>query len=57
MVGDPVFLVAVGAGAAGTVLIATWSGLPISTTHALIGGLVGAGLVWRKDGSSGVLWE
>ncbi len=44
VVGDPVFLVAVGLGAAATVWIATRAGLPISTTHALVGGLVGAGL-------------
>jgi PiT family inorganic phosphate transporter len=31
--------------AAGTVLLATRVGMPISTTHALTGGLVGAGLV------------
>ncbi len=44
VVGDPVFLTAVGAGAAATVLVATRVGLPISTTHALVGGLAGAGL-------------
>jgi PiT family inorganic phosphate transporter len=41
----PPFLLAVALGAAGAVLIATWLGLPVSTTHALTGGLVGAGLV------------
>jgi len=35
VVGDPRFLVSVGAGAAATVLLATRVGLPISTTHAL----------------------
>ena len=40
----PQFIAAVGMGAALTVLAATRLGLPISTTHALIGGLVGAGL-------------
>lgn len=44
VVGDPSFLLAVGAGAAATVLLATRVGLPISTTHALVGGLAGAGL-------------
>jgi PiT family inorganic phosphate transporter len=44
MVGDPAFLAAVACGAAATVLLATWFGLPISTTHALTGALVGAGL-------------
>lgn len=43
VVGDPVFLVAVGAGAAATVLLATRIGAPISTTHALVGALTGAG--------------
>src|SRR5206468_4088919 len=36
---------AVGLGAALTVLLATRFGLPVSTTHALTGGLVGAGLM------------
>ncbi len=40
------FLMAVGLAAAGTVLVATRVGLPISTTHALIGGLIGAGLAF-----------
>ncbi|MBI3312553.1 MAG: inorganic phosphate transporter [Candidatus Omnitrophica bacterium] len=41
---DPRFLLAVGLGAALTVMLATVTGFPISTTHALTGGLVGAGL-------------
>src|SRR3989338_7211961 len=41
---DPRFLLAVGLGAALTVMLATMTGFPISTTHALTGGLVGAGL-------------
>lgn len=40
----PAFALAVAAGAAATVMTATRVGLPISTTHALVGGLVGAGL-------------
>ncbi|PKO83807.1 MAG: inorganic phosphate transporter [Betaproteobacteria bacterium HGW-Betaproteobacteria-11] len=44
VVNAPQFIAAVGMGAALTVLLATRIGLPISTTHALIGGLVGAGL-------------
>ena len=43
LTGDPAFLTAVGGGAALTVLIATVTGFPISTTHALTGALVGAG--------------
>jgi inorganic phosphate transporter, PiT family len=42
---DPLFLLAVSLGAASTVLLATVTGLPVSTTHALIGGLAGAGLM------------
>lgn len=38
------FLFAVALAAAGTVLLASWLGLPISTTHALTGALVGAGV-------------
>ena len=41
---DPRFLLAVGLAAALTVLLATSTGFPISTTHALTGALVGAGL-------------
>lgn len=40
---QPAFLLAVGLGAALTVLLATATGLPISTTHAMTGALVGAG--------------
>jgi PiT family inorganic phosphate transporter len=39
------FVLAVSLGAAMTVLLATLTGLPVSTTHALTGGLVGAGLL------------
>ena len=41
----PALLAAVGAGAALTVLLATRLGFPVSTTHALVGGLLGAGWV------------
>ena len=40
----PAFILSVTFGAALTVFFATRLGLPISTTHALIGGLLGAGL-------------
>jgi PiT family inorganic phosphate transporter len=43
--GSPDFLTAVALGAGCTVILATLSGLPISTTHALIGALVGAGVM------------
>lgn len=41
----PAFAVSVAIGAASTVLLATWRGLPISTTHALVGAIIGAGLM------------
>ncbi len=40
----PAFLLSVALAAGITVAIATVAGLPISTTHALVGGLLGAGL-------------
>lgn len=46
----PAFALAVATGAAAAVLIATRVGLPISTTHALVGGLVGAGLAASAAG-------
>lgn len=49
LVETPHFLASVGLGAALTVIIATRAGLPISTTHALIGGLVGAGLAANPE--------
>ena len=42
---DAGFGVAVVSGAAAAVLLATRLGAPVSTTHALVGGLLGAGLV------------
>lgn len=45
IVHNPQFLIAVGIGAALTILVATITGIPISTTHALTGALVGAGLI------------
>ena len=47
---QPAFVLAVALGAALTVFLATITGLPVSTTHALTGGLVGAGLVAAADG-------
>ena len=44
LAGTAPFILSVGLGAGLTVLLATLLGFPISTTHALIGGLVGAGL-------------
>lgn len=47
------FLLSVAVGAAATVWIATLAGLPISTTHALLGGILGAGLAGAADA---VVW-
>src|SRR6266542_2370781 len=51
----PAFLVAVAAGAIGWLVIATRTGLPVSTTHSLAGALVGAALV--GGGWGGVMWS
>jgi PiT family inorganic phosphate transporter len=45
LIATPEFLLAVALGASVTVLLATLTGIPISTTHSLTGALVGAGLV------------
>jgi PiT family inorganic phosphate transporter len=42
---SPAFLAAVAIGGAATSFLATRFGFPVSTTHALVGALVGAGLV------------
>lgn len=41
---EPLFLLSIASGAAITVFLATRLGFPVSTTHALIGGMIGAGL-------------
>ncbi len=43
--GSEYFLLAVAAGAGLTVILATLTGFPISTTHALTGAIIGCGLV------------
>ncbi len=43
--GGAVFLMSVGFGAAATVILATRLGFPISTTHSLVGALLGAGIM------------
>ncbi len=50
VVADSGFASAVALGAATTVFLATRVGFPISTTHALVGGLVGAGFAARGLG-------
>ncbi len=44
LVTDPTYVAAVAIGAALTVLLATRLGMPVSTTHAMIGALIGSGL-------------
>jgi inorganic phosphate transporter, PiT family len=44
VVADPAFLLCVAVGAAITVMLATRLGIPVSTTHSLVGGLTGAGI-------------
>jgi inorganic phosphate transporter, PiT family len=50
VISDPVFPAAVALSAGLTVLLATRLGFPISTTHALIGAIVGAGLTASSTG-------
>lgn len=58
VVGAPSFTLAVAAAAGMTVLLATRLGFPISTTHALTGALVGAGLsAVATDINLGQLWS
>lgn len=45
LITHPDFLLAVAFGASVTIFIATFTGIPVSTTHSLTGALVGAGLV------------
>ncbi len=49
LVGSEYFLLAVAVGAGITVILATLTGFPISTTHALTGAMVGSG--WVAVGS------
>ncbi|MDE1467828.1 inorganic phosphate transporter [Aurantiacibacter sp. D1-12] len=49
LAGQPRFALAVASGAAATVILATRLGFPISTTHALVGGLVGAGVALSEE--------
>lgn len=52
---SPGLLVAVAGAGAATILAATFLGMPTSTTHALAGALVGAGLA--AAGTSGIGWQ
>lgn len=46
---SPAFTLAVLCGAATWILIATWTQLPVSTTHAIIGSLFGAGMIFSPN--------
>lgn len=46
---SPAFTLAVLCGAATWILIATWTQLPVSTTHAIIGSLFGAGIIFSPN--------
>lgn len=50
IIASPAFLASVALGSAATVLLATRLGMPVSTTHALTGALLGAGLVVAGPG-------
>lgn len=49
VVADPHFQLAAGIGAVVAIVLATWRRLPISTSHALLGGLLGAGFALHAD--------
>lgn len=49
------FPIAVAIGAIGWIFFATQTGLPVSTTHAFTGGIIGAALA--QLGASGVVWQ
>ncbi len=51
---DLAFIMAVAGGALIWIWLATATGLPVSTTHAITGGLVGAGLAWV--GAANIHW-
>jgi PiT family inorganic phosphate transporter len=51
----PHFPLAVTLGALSWVLFASWAGLPVSTTHALIGAICGAALITQGEG--GIFWS
>ena len=58
LIAQPAFLFAVAAGAGIANLLATFLGFPVSTTHLLIGALLGAGLAEDPGAVNGrQLWE
>jgi len=52
---DPAFSVAVAVAALGWVLFSNRRGVPVSTTHSLVGAIVGLGVV--LGGSAGIAWS
>lgn len=56
LISQPGFLFSVAAGAGVTGILATWLGFPVSTTHMLIGALLGAGWL-AGDVDVTQLWE
>ena len=58
LLGSPSLLIAVGAAGAVTILLATFLGMPTSTTHALTGALLGVSVVvGGTDAPAGMLWS
>ena len=55
LAGSTLFATSVGIGAAVTIFLATRLGMPTSTTHSLIGGLLGAGIAARTEIGTDVL--
>ncbi len=56
LIAEPLFLLAVAAGAGVSGFLATWLGFPVSTTHMLTGALLGAGWI-AGDVNVTKLWE
>ncbi|HEX9501449.1 MAG TPA: anion permease [Thermoanaerobaculia bacterium] len=48
------FLLAIAVGAIAWLIVATRTGMPVSTTHSLVGALIGAGIM--QSGVHGVIW-
>lgn len=49
------FVLSVLAGASGWVILSSRIGMPVSTTHAIVGSIAGAGIV--STGWSGIMWD
>ena len=52
---DTNFVLSVLAGASGWVILSSKIGMPVSTTHAIVGSIVGAGIV--SIGWNGIMWD